>query len=184
MTHQHMHTKYVTPARRFKKYGIAVFFGTIVLPLAIGFTATKPAQAAQDAYLDAINAEGDRLEVLGQAKKEQELLMRSAPPSKESTKSKTAQKRQVKATPAPALSAAPTPSKATTSASSSVTNQEFEQALRKNFPGSFALYSLLEPKQQEAVFNEYEQSSSEGPARFLPVVTRIISFTTAKNRKR
>lgn len=178
MTH-HMHTRHITPGRRFQKYGIVMFLGAVVLPLAIGFTAAQPAQAAPDAYLDAINAEGDRLEVMGQAKKEQELLMRSAPaPSKESTKPKPVQKKQVKAAPAPA------PSTATARAPSPATNQEFEQALRKSFPGSYALYSLLEPKQQEAVFNEYDQSSAEGPARFLPVVTKIISFTTAKNRTR
>jgi len=175
-----MHTKHITPGRRFQQHGIAALLGAIVLPLAIGFAVAKTAQAAPDTYLDAINAEGDRLEVLGQAKKEHELLMRSAPASKESAKSRTAQKKQVKATPAPVTSTAP----ASASASSSVTNQEFEQALRKNFPGSYALYSLLDPKQQEAVFNEYEQSSSDGPARFLPVVTKIISFTTAKNRTR
>jgi len=177
MTHKRTHIQHATPVWQFRKFGVAVFLGALALPLAISLTEVKPAQAA-DSYLDAINAEGDRLEVLGQAKKEQELLMRGAPPSKESAKSKTAQKKQVKATPATA------PSATSARAPGSATNQEFEQALRKNFPGSFALYSLLEPKQQEAVFNEYEQSSSEGPARFLPVVTKIISFTTAKNRKR
>lgn len=182
MTHKRTPIQHATPVWQFQKFGLTVFLGALVLPLAIGLTGIKPAQAA-DSYLDAINAEGDRLEVLGQAKKEQELLMRSAPASsKENTKPKPVQKKQVKATPAPVPSTAP--SAAAARVPGSATNQEFEQALRKNFPGSFALYSLLEPKQQEAVFNEYDQSTAEGPARFLPVVTKIISFTTAKNRTR
>lgn len=128
---------------------------------------------AADDYLKAIEAEGNELEFLGQAKKEQELLMRSTPP-----RSKPAPKPKA-AAPAPkqtarASATAPSPS---TAASDSVSQMEFEKALRKSFPGSYALYSLMEPKEKESVFHEYKEADSEGTIRFLPAVTKIISLS-------
>lgn len=141
------------------------------------------AEAASDDYLKAIDAEGQRLEPLGQAKKEQEILMRGAatapvkesPKKKEShrTKTKTAQKKPEK----PAVSPAPAPAPA---APASVSFQEFEHALSSNFPGSYALYSVLNAQEKEAVYTEYQNAKAGGTSRFLPVVTKIISITTSR----
>ena len=143
----------------------------------LGFSFTPDAgisraQAADD-YLKAIEAEGNDLEFLGQAKKEQEMLMRSTPP-----RAKPAPKPKA-AAPAPkptarASATAPAPS---TSSTDSVTQPEFERALRGSFPGSYALYSLMEPKEKESVFREYKEADSEGTIRFLPAVTKIISLS-------
>jgi hypothetical protein len=135
------------------------------------------AHAASDDYLKAIDAEGNRLEFLGQAKKEQEMLMRVAPQTKVGQTPRAAQKKSVRAAPVPAPGSATRTVRAPTRA-------EFELALRKNFPGSFALYSLLEPQEKEAVFNEYEHANSEGTIRFLPAVTKIILFNSTANKAR
>lgn len=144
-------------------------FPLLILATLLGY----PVLAASDDYLKAIEAEGDRLEFLGQAKKEHEMLMRVAPQAKVSQKPTAAQKKTAKAAPA---------TDAATRTSSE--RAEFELALRKSFPGSFALYSLLEPQEKEAVFNEYERSNSEGTIRFLPAVTKIISFNSTANKPR
>ena len=128
---------------------------------------------AADDYLKAIEAEGNELEFLGQAKKEQELLMRSTPP-----RSKPAPKPKA-AAPAPkqTVRTSVTAPASSTAAPDSVSQTEFEKALRGSFPGSYALYSLLEPKDKESVFREYREADSEGTIRFLPAVTKIISLS-------
>ena len=128
---------------------------------------------AADDYLKAIEAEGNELEFLGQAKKEQELLMRSTTPrSKQTPKPKAA-------APAPkqTVRTSVTAPASSTAAPDSVSQTEFEKALRGSFPGSYALYSLLEPKDKESVFREYREADSEGTIRFLPAVTKIISLS-------
>lgn len=125
----------------------------------------SPAAVAGDPYLDAINAEGDRLETLGQAKKEEELLRRGAPPANR--------------TPGPALTARPA-----SIAPGVKSAMDFENVLHENFPGSFALYAVLDSKEKESVFSEYQKSRSDGPGRFLPVVSKIITLTTIRNRDR
>lgn len=140
------------------------------------------AHAASDDYLKAIDAEGNRLEFLGQAKKEQEMLMRDTPQVKDGQKPRAAQKKTVKAAPASVPSSSP--DFATSATRTAASRAEFEQALKKNFPGSFALYSLLEPQEKEAVFNEYENVKSEGAIRFLPAVSKIILFNSMANKAR
>lgn len=128
---------------------------------------------AADDYLKAIEAEGNELEFLGQAKKEQELLMRSTPP-----RAKPAPKPRAAApAPKPAVKTSITSPASSTAAPDSVSQTEFEKALRGSFPGSYALYSLLEPKDKESVFREYREADSEGTIRFLPAVTKIISLS-------
>lgn len=121
---------------------------------------------ASDDYVKFIEAEGNRLEFLGQAKKEQEMLLRNVPtPAKASPISKAATpKHAVKAPPAPP--------------SASVTQQEFEKSLRESLPGSYKLYTLFEAHEKESVFREYENAKTEGTIRFLPAVTKILSLTS------
>ncbi len=136
---------------------------------------------AADDYLKAIEAEGDQLEFLGQAKKEQEILMRSSPPrTKPTPKPKAAAPVHAPKQTARTSVTAPAPS---TASSESVSQLEFEKALRGSFPGSYALYSLMEPKEKESVFREYKEADSEGTIRFLPAVTKIISLS-GKNKPR
>jgi hypothetical protein len=129
-----------------------------------------PPVVAGDPYLDAINAEGDRLETLGQAKKEEELLRREAPAAAATNR-----------TPGPALAAR---TKGTGAAPGVKSAMDFENVLHENFPGSYALYAVLDNSEKESVFNEYQKSRSDGPGRFLPVVSRIITLTTIRNRDR
>lgn len=149
----------------------------LLLILAVPFN--RQACAASDDYLKAIDAEGNRLEFLGQAKKEHEMLMRSTSPARDGQKPGTAQKKTARTT--SAAVPAPSPDIASRTA---VSRAEFEQALKKNFPGSFALYSLLEPQEKEAVFHEYENANSGGTIRFLPAVSKIISFNSMANKAR
>lgn len=134
---------------------------------------------AADDYLKAIEAEGNQLEFLGQAKKEQEMLMRSTPPRTKPTPKPKAAAPAPKQT-ARASATAPAPS---TASPDSVSQIEFEKALRKSFPGSYALYSLMEPKEKDSVFREFKEADSEGTIRFLPAVTKIISLS-GKNKAR
>lgn len=151
----------------------------IFLLLILAAPWSQRVHAAPDDYLKAIDAEGNRLEFLGQAKKEQEMLMSVAPRAKESQKPKVAQKKMAKAAPA-SVPTSPPDFASRTAAS----HAEFEQALKKNFPGSFALYSLLEPQEKEAIFREYDNANSEGTIRFLPAVSKIISFNSMANKAR
>lgn len=124
---------------------------------------------SSDDYLKAVEAEGDHLEFLGQARKEQEMLMRSAPrPVTASPRHKAdAPKQTAKAPPATA-SAPPV----------SVSQRDFEMSLREHFPGSYALYTILEPREREIVFREYANARTEGTIRFLPAVSRLIALSS------
>jgi hypothetical protein len=119
--------------------------------------------AAADDYLQAIEAEGGRLKVVGKARQEQERLRRAPPPA-----------------------AAGRGAQAAATQASGAANGvgAFELALRQDYPGSYALYALLDAGEKDQVYGEYQQSRGEGAARYLPVVNRIITLTTAKNRAR
>jgi hypothetical protein len=132
----------------------------VLLVTAILSVAPLPVPAADD-YLKAIEAEGNKLEYLGKAREEEQALRQQIPVAKPMAK--------------PASTA---PVSATTPA----TMQAFEQSLRQQFPASYALYSLLDPKDREAVYTEYQKSRSEGLARFLPVVSKIIAFSAPSKR--
>lgn len=117
---------------------------------------------AADDYLSAIEAEGNRIEFLGKARQEEEAVRRL---------------QQSSATPAPA-------SPATVPATTAPTSmRRFEEELRAQFPGSFALYSLMDQKERELVYAEFGKSKVSGAARFLPVVSKIIAITTQKRTK-
>lgn len=146
---------------------------TLALSIGLGVSLAPPAHAAgKDGYLDAIEAEGNRLEFLGKAKKEQEMLLRhtQAPAS---TLAKPQAAIPPNSTPAPATTAGP-----------AVTQVQFERVLKERLPGSFALYDLLEQREKEAVFREYASAKSEGTIRFLPAVNKIIALTSASNKSR
>jgi hypothetical protein len=131
------------------------------LALCMTLLAGSGARAADD-YLSAIEAEGNRMEFLGKARQEEEVVRRL---------------HQTGAAPA-----APTPVAAqATVAPTSM--RGFEDQLRSQFPGSFALYSLMDTKEREMVFAEFGKSKSTGAARFLPVVSKIIGITTQKRAK-
>lgn len=121
-----------------------------------------PAYAVKggDPYLQAINAEGNRLEFLGKAQEEHKALLR--------------QQAQMKSGGAP-VAAAP--------AAAATGVHGFEDALRGSFPGSYALYSLMGPKDKELVYAEYLKRNVDGPARFIPVVVKIIAVTNAKGHE-
>jgi heme exporter protein D len=132
-------------------HAVAVLLGSF-------FMLTAHAAKGNDPYLQAINSEGNRLESLGKAQEEREQLERL-----QSTKKKGA-------VTAPATNAAAAP----------VNIQGFETALRDSFPGSFALYSLMDNAEKDLVYAEYQRKKSEGLARFTPVVVKIIAITNAK----
>lgn len=120
------------------------------------------AAAGPDPYLQAINAEGNRLESLGRARQEQEELVRqqqAAPPAPPV--------RRAAAAPAPATS-----------------QKQFEDTLRKSFPGSYALYSIMSSEEQGEVYAEFQKKDVEGTARFIPVVVKIIAITSANSSNR
>lgn len=115
-----------------------------------------------DDYLSAIEAEGNRIEFLGKARQEEEAVRRLQ------------QSQAARASTVPAANQAPV-------APSSM--RGFEDQLRAEFPGSFALYSLMDAKERETVYAEFGKSKSTGAARFLPVVSKIIVITTQKRAK-
>lgn len=132
-------------------HAVAVLLGSF-------FMLTAHAAKDIDPYLQAINAEGNRLESLGKAQEEHEQLERQ-----QSTRKKGA-------VTAPATNATATPT----------TIQGFEAALRDNFPGNFALYSLMDSAEKGQVYAEYQKKKSDGLARFTPVVVKIIAITNSK----
>jgi hypothetical protein len=134
-----------------------------------------PRVHAADDYLTAIEAEGNELEFLGQAKKEQEILMRSAP-----AKPRAAPKPKVPLPKQASIQTAKAPSSAPPD---SMTQAEFEKALRGKFTGSYALYAVLAPSEKESVFREYREADAEGTIRFLPAVNQIIHLSS-KNKPR
>ena len=119
------------------------------------------AQAADD-YLSAIEAEGNRIEFLGKARQEEAAVRRL---------------QQSNAAPA---STSPSTGLATTTPTSM---RGFEEELRAQFPGSFALYSLMDQKEREMVYAEFGKSKSTRAARFQPVKSKIIGITTQKRAK-
>jgi heme exporter protein D len=132
-------------------HAVAVLLGSF-------FMLTAHAAKGNDPYLQAINTEGDRLESLGKAQEEHAQLERL-----QSTKKKVAA-----TAPATNATAAPT------------NLQGFETALRDSFPGSFALYSLMDATEKGQVYAEYQKKKSDGLARFTPVVVKIIAITNSK----
>lgn len=141
------------------------------LVLLSGLTALPAGAAgAPDPYLQALDVEGDRLESLGKARKEQEALLHHYSAVKATAITKT--------TPAPAAKSVPATSAPV------LDMQSFENALRQNFPGSFALYSLMEQSEKEQVYAEFQNKKGEGNARFIPVVIKIIAFTNATTKSR
>jgi hypothetical protein len=132
-------------------HAVAVLLGSF-------FMLTAHAAKGNDPYLQAINSEGNRLESLGKAHEEREQLERL-----QSTKKK---------------GAATAPVTNATAAPANI--QGFETALRDSFPGSFALYSLMDTDEKAQVYAEYQKKKSDGLARFTPVVVKIISITNAK----
>jgi hypothetical protein len=120
-----------------------------------GLLAAAPLAAKDDPYLRAITAEGNSTEYLGKAQKEQEALQRQA---------STAPSQPVAAV--------------------AISQKAFEDSLKVTFPGSFALYSLMEQHEKNEVYNEYLKRNVDGASRFLPVVTRIISITNAKRARK
>jgi len=131
---------------------------TILMLQIVGASLSAHA-AGPDPYLSAINAEGNRLESLGKAKQEQETLLRL----------ESAEKKQAKPVP-PAKPAAGT----------TVSAKFFEDELQRSFPGSYALYSLMDPSEKQQVLAEYQQKYSEGAGRYIPVIKKIIVITNAK----
>lgn len=144
------------PAPRARRAGRGGIIGLLVLLHMPGALAAGP-----DPYLQAINAEGNRLESLGKARQEQDALMRQHPPSV--------------ARSIPARSSAPV----TVS-----TQKQFEDTLRTNFPGSYALYSIMSSDEQREVYAEFQKKDAEGSARFIPVVVKIIAITSASSSNR
>jgi hypothetical protein len=131
------------------------------LALCMTLLAGSRAYAADD-YLSAIEAEGNRIEFLGKARQEEETVRRL---------------QQTNAAPA---STTPSTAQAKLAPASM---SGFEDQLRAQFPGSFALYSLMDTKERELVYAEFGKSKSTGAARFLPVVSKIIGITTQKRAK-
>jgi hypothetical protein len=124
-----------------------------------------PVKAADD-YLRAITAEGERLETLGKARREEQALQQRI-------------ERQRRA--APATNQGETKDRSPTA---EVTRAQFEQMLRREFPYSYALYVLLSEKEKEAVYAEYRKAGEEGVGRFLPVLRQIVRFSSEKNERR
>lgn len=147
--------------------GTSVLTGLLVLGL-ISITSFSPSAytAEADPYLSAINVEGGKLESLGKAKKEEEALLRL-----EAAERKQARPQQ------PAQ-----PQKPATDASS-VNAKAFEDDLQKSFPGSYALYSLMDSGEKQQVLAEYQKRSAEGAGRYIPVIKKIIAITNAKRTR-
>lgn len=121
----------------------------------VGAIDSRCAYAAND-YLKAIEAEGNQLEPLGIARKEEEALRRQQDAAAKL------------ATPKPAASAP---------RAGADEQRAFEDELRRAYPGSFALYVSMTPKDKQAVYAEYRNSRYQGVTRFLPVITKIISIS-------
>ncbi len=117
---------------------------------------------AADDYLSAIEAEGNRIEFLSKARQEE-----------------AAVRRQQQSNGA----AASTPPSPVQTSANPTSMRGFEDELRAQFPGSFALYSLMGQKEREMVYAEFGNSKATGAARFLPVISRIIAITTQKRAK-
>lgn len=122
---------------------------------------SQPVRA--DNYLSAIEAEAGGLEVLGKARREQQQLREKI----------AAEKKQV---PAPSTARKPGAKEPPTATDRAA----FERELRKEFPSSYGLYSLLTPSQREAVVQEYRQSPGGGYGRFLPALSKIVDYSIGR----
>lgn len=150
-------------AQRDLQRGPRAMFAAVTLALLLGVGLLPTTFAKEpDPYLQAINAEGNRLEFLGRAKQEQEALQRLEATEKKQEKPQQQQPAK------PTMAAAPASTKS------------FEEELQKSFPGSYALYSLMDANEKQQVFSEYKQRNSEGAGRFIPVIKKIITITNAK----
>lgn len=130
--------------------------------------------AAQDDYLQALEQEASTVEELHKAQKEQrelQLLFDALPVTAPAAVKQTPKTVQ---SPQPDQSPPVTPRPKTRL---EVTTVEFEQELFKRFPGSFALYSMLQTGQKTQVQSEYQASQSEGVSRFVSVINKIIKFS-------
>lgn len=130
--------------------------------LVLLLSGTAAPAASPDPYLSALNAEGNKLESLGRARQEQEELVRQ-------------QRAAAPAAPVRRASAAPAPA---------TTQKHFEDTLRVSFPGSYALYSIMNADEQREVYAEFQKKDVEGSARFIPVVVKIIAITSANSSNR
>jgi hypothetical protein len=126
---------------------------------------TAAPAASPDPYLSAINAEGNQLESLGRARQEQDALLRQ------------------QQTPTPKAAAA-APVRRAAPPAAVTTQPQFEDTLRKSFPGSYALYSIMNADEQGEVYAEFQKKDVEGSARFIPVVVKIIAITSANSSNR
>ena len=145
--------------KRSASHGILAILVTVLLGQ---LSATAMAAKDADPYLSAINAEGNRLESLGKAKQEEEALLRE-------------EKRSA---------SAPATARPKTTTTANVSQQQFEDALRQSFPGSYALYNLMDSGEKKDVFVEYNKRHVDGPARFIPAVKKIIAITSASSENR
>lgn len=160
-----------TPAaavRRAAPVAVSIRAALLAMLPIVGLALSPPAQCADDPYLSAINAEGKRLEFLGKARQEHEALQRL----------EAAERKQGKPS-------APVTTNTGVGASAPAANsREFEDALRIYFPGSHALYELMDSNEKQQVFTEYRKRNVEGTGRFIPVIARIISITNAKRAQK
>lgn len=157
----HVDRDRTTPPSRPKDRGWLVAVPALIFML----HCTAAPAASPDPYLAAINAEGNQLESLGRARQEQEELVRQQQ--------------------APAKAAAAAAPVRRASAPAPVTSQKhFEDTLRKSFPGSYALYSIMNADEQGEVYAEFQKKDVEGSARFIPVVVKIIAITSSNSTNR
>lgn len=112
--------------------------------------AAPPVQAG-DAYLDGLKAESSKLEQMGRARKEQEMLERQA---HEPARAAAA---PVKPEPAP------------------VGFVEFEKGLQ-NYPAGAGLYEKLDKKARQAVFAEYLKADGQN-RRYSAAIKKTIELS-------
>lgn len=168
--HKQVHDSKTVPARgRFQNVRRGAALTAVVALLSLGAVPPMGHAAPADDYTREIMAEGNRMETLGQAHREREKLEKSMAKSRPATPGPRKAKSAPPAAPVPVAAPAPRETDAT-----------FETKLRETFPASFALYSLLSPEEKTAVRAEYDQSTNPGVARFHPVVSKIIAFSTKK----
>lgn len=141
----------------------------VVYILVLGTTALNAADTAageSDEYLNALKAEAARLEVLGQAKKEHEALLGKSKGKTGPSREKPQKNRDTRSVDA----------KTNTG---TLPLAEFETVLRHDYPGSYALYSRMKPRDKAAVYQEYKNAKSHGIGRFLPPLRKIIVISTS-----
>lgn len=122
--------------------------------------------AGADDYISAVTAEGERLETLGKARREEERLRQTIERRRQSPPPAAAAK-------APAQDLPTTPTRA-----------QFEQELRREFPYSYALYVLLTEKEKDEVYGEFLKGRDGGAAWFLPALKKIVGFSAGQHDPR